>query len=89
MMENNKEEQAPLTHSENYVKKTNRIILIVGISSLIIFLLGVMLLISEDNNTYEYEEPSFTDNDDAINIGETNPLLDNSIEFQKASEKRQ
>ena len=82
MMKNDKEQQAPLTHSESYVRKTNRIILIVGISSLVIFLLGVVLLISEDNNTYEYEEPSFTDNDDAINIGAESPLLDNSIEFQ-------
>ena len=82
MMENGKEPQAPLTHSESYVKKTNRIILIVGISSLVIFLLGVILLITEDNNTYEYEEPSFTDNADVINVGSESPLLDNSIEFQ-------
>jgi len=79
MIKNN--EQQPLTHSESYIKKTNRIILIVGISSLVIFLLGVMLLVSGDENVDNYEEPTFTDNDDAINIGEKNPLLDN-IEFQ-------
>lgn len=33
-----------LTHSESYVKKTNRIILVVGLTSFVIFVIGVMLL---------------------------------------------
>lgn len=73
-------ENEPLTHSEAYIKKTNHIILIVGITSLVIFLFGVMLLVKSDDVIEGYEEPTFTDNDDAINAGERGPLLDN-IEF--------
>ena len=69
-----------LTHSESYVKKTNRIILAVGITSFIIFVFGVMLLIKSNEVVDEYEEPVFTDNDDALNIGNANPLTDN-LEF--------
>ena len=69
-----------LTHSESYVKKTNRIILAVGITSFIIFVFGVVLLIKSNNVVDEYEEPVFTANDDALNITNTSPLTDN-IEF--------
>ena len=33
-----------LTHSERYVRKTNRIILIIGIITLFVFLFGILLL---------------------------------------------
>ena len=69
-----------LTHSESYVKKTNRIILAVGITSFIIFIFGVVLLIKSNKVVDDYEEPVFTDNDDALNIGNTSPLTDN-LEF--------
>ena len=69
-----------LTHSEAYVKKTNRVILTIGITSLVIFLIGVFLLMQSNNLEQEYEEPVFTDSADAINIGERGPLLDN-LEF--------
>ena len=36
-----------LTHSDRYVRKTNRIILIVGIITLLVFLFGLMLLTTE------------------------------------------
>lgn len=46
-----------LTHSESYVKKTNRIILAVGITSFIIFIFGVVLLIKSNKVVDDYEEP--------------------------------
>ena len=49
-----------LTHSESYVKKTNRIILAVGITSFIIFIFGVVLLIKSNKVVDDYEEPVFT-----------------------------
>ena len=58
----------PLTHSETYLKKTNRIILTVGIASLLIFIFGLALLLLSNDTTVEYEAPNFTDNDDALNI---------------------
>ena len=69
-----------LTHSEAYVKKTNRIILTVGITSLLIFLGGLYLLYGNTRNPNEYVEPVLTGNDDALNFGRANPL-DNNIEF--------
>ena len=69
-----------LTHSEVYVKKTNRIILVVGITSLLLFLLGIYLLMESKKKPSEYTEPVFTDNADALNFGSANPL-DNNIEF--------
>ena len=69
-----------LTYSEVYVKKTNRIILAVGIASLLIFLVGIYLLLNSGEQTSEYTDPVFTDNDDALNFGDVSPL-DNNIEF--------
>ena len=69
-----------LTHSETYIKKTNRIILAVGITSLIVFLIGIILLLNSNEQQNEYEDPVFTDNADALNIGAANPL-DNNIVF--------
>ncbi len=69
-----------LTHSESYIKKTNRIILAVGITSFVIFILGLYLLFSSDEPIEEYSEPVFTDNDDALNVTTTVPTED-SIEF--------
>ena len=58
-----------LTHSERYVRKTNRIILIVGITSFVVFLFGLLLLFSSGTPTTEYEEPVFNEDDDALNLG--------------------
>ena len=38
----------PLTHSDRYVRKTNRIILIIGIIALLVFLFGLALLSTEE-----------------------------------------
>ena len=76
-----------LTHSERYVRKTNRIILIIGITSFIVFLFGLLLLLSSGTQTTEYEEPVFTEDDDALNLGNNvNPLMDN-IEFEDVDER--
>lgn len=69
-----------LTHSEKYIKKTNRIILTIGITSLIIFIFGVILLIKSNRSVDDYEEPVFTDNADVLNMEEASPLTQN-IEF--------
>ena len=69
-----------LTHSESYIKKTNRIILAVGITSFVVFLFGLYLLFSSDEPIDEYEEPVFTDNDDALNVVDNTPVQE-SIEF--------
>ena len=57
-----------LTHSESYVKKTKRIILVVGLTSFVIFVIGVMLLMQSGPVQEDYTEPVFTENDDALNI---------------------
>ena len=53
-----------LTSSERYVKKTNTIILIIGLSSLLVFIFGLILLVSSDENVDMYNEPVFDTNDD-------------------------
>ncbi len=73
-------ERDNLTHSEKYVKKTNRIILAIGITSLLIFIFGVFLLIKSNQRVDDYEEPVFTDNADVLNVSNTAPLAQN-IEF--------
>ena len=72
----------PLTHSEKYVKKTNTIILLIGLCSLCIFIFGLVLLIkSERNNSLDqYEDPVFTDNADVFGSMQ-NTIKDQSIEF--------
>ena len=69
-----------LTHSEKYIKKTNRIILAIGITSLAIFIFGVILLIKSNKKNDEYEDPVFTDNADVLNMEEASPLT-HGIEF--------
>jgi len=69
-----------LTHSESYIRKTNRIILAVGITSFVIFLLGLYLLFSSGEKTSEYTDPVFTDNDDPLQV-ETSTSEDTGIEF--------
>ena len=66
-----------LTHSESYVKKTNRIILVVGLTSFVIFVIGVMLLMQSGPVQEDYTEPVFTDNDDALNISNDTGPTDN------------
>ena len=71
----------PLTHSETYLKKTNRIILTVGITSLLIFIFGLALLLLSNDPMVEYEAPNFTDNDDALNITDRPETSSVGIEF--------
>ena len=75
-----------LTHSEKYIKKTNRIILAIGITSFLIFIFGVILLIKSNRPVSEYEEPVFTDNADVLNMEPSNPLTQN-IEFAPVDEE--
>ena len=70
----------PLTHSEKYVKKTNTIILMIGLSSLLIFIFGLILLIKSGDNIEHYEEPVFTDNADVFGSVQT-ATEERSIEF--------
>ena len=70
-----------LTHSEAYVKKTNRIMLVIGITCLSIFLFGLYLLATGGEETKDYTDPIFTDNDDALNIGAVSPLNSDIIQF--------
>ena len=62
----NKMSKEPLTNSEKYVKKTNNIILMIGLSSLFIFIFGLILLIKSGNDVEEYTEPVFTENADVF-----------------------
>ena len=60
-----------LTHSDRYVRKTNRIILIVGIITLFVFLFGLLLLTTEtpeEEQHYEVEDTI----DAESNLGLTN-----------------
>ena len=70
-----------LTHSESYIKKTNRIILAVGITSFVIFILGLYLLFSSGDKGDEYTDPIITDNDDPLQKIETSTPEDTGIEF--------
>ena len=70
----------PLTHSEKYVKKTNTIILMIGLSSLLIFIFGLILLIKSGDGIEEYEEPVFTENADVFGAIPTT-TNEQSIEF--------
>ena len=71
----------PLTHSETYLKKTNRIILTVGIASLLLFIFGLALLLLSNDNTSEYEQITFTQNDDALDIANREAGSSAEIEF--------
>ena len=70
----------PLTQSEKYVKKTNNIILMIGLSSLLIFIFGLILLISSGEEDNVYEEPVFTDNADVFGSA-TAPTTGQGLEF--------
>lgn len=70
----------PLTHSEKYVKKTNTIILMIGLSSLLIFIFGLVLLIKSGDGIEEYDEPVFTENADVFGAIPT-ATNEQSIEF--------
>ena len=79
-------EKENLTHSEKYIRKTNRIILAIGITSFLIFIFGVFLLIKSNQRESDYEEPVFTDNADVLNAEATQPLAQN-IEFSTIEEE--
>jgi len=72
-----------LTHSERYVRKTNRIILVIGLVSFVAFLFGLLLLFSSKVPNDEYQEPVFTADDDVFGAqSNANPLM-NDIEFDE------
>ena len=73
--------QEPLTNSEKYVKKTNSIILMIGLSSLIVFILGLILLLTSGGDKDVYEEPVFTDNADVFGDIPTTSGAPQGIEF--------
>ena len=76
-------EQLQLTHSERYVRKTNRIILIIGIVSFVAFLFGLILLFSSKGPSDDYQEPVFTADDDVLDeeLDNASGLLSSDIEF--------
>ena len=73
--------EEPLTNSEKYVKKTNNIILMIGLSSLLIFIFGLILLLTSGNNEDVYEEPVFTENADVFGDIPTTSASPQGIEF--------
>ena len=78
----------PLTHSEHYVRKTNRIILIVGLVSFVVFVFGLILLFSSKNGGEEYQEPVFTADDDVFGEQSNNAsFMNDDIEFGEAQEQ--
>ena len=70
-----------LTSSERYVRKTNRIILIVGITSFVVFLFGLLLLFSSGSEVQEQQEFVFTEDEDALGVEDNNALMSDVIEF--------
>ena len=73
-----------LTHSDRYVRKTNRIILIVGIITLFVFLFGLMLLTTEtpeEEQHYEVEDTIDAESDLGMNVNTNNEA---EIEFDDA-----
>ena len=75
-----------LTSSERYVRKTNRIILIVGITSFIIFLFGLLLLFSSGNEVEDPQEIVIADDAEVFDDIEQNKLMDEAIEFDDVEE---
>ena len=73
--------QEPLTNSEKYVKKTNGIILMIGLSSLVVFILGLVLLLTSGEEQEVYEEPVFTENADVFGNIPTTSGAPKGIEF--------
>ena len=72
-----------LTHSESYVRKTNRIILIIGIISFVAFLFGLLLLFSSKTPNDEFQEPVFTADDDVLGEQVNIAPLTDEIEFDE------
>ena len=73
-----------LSHSDRYVRKTNRIILIVGIIALCLFVFGLMLLGAEEPEVEEKFDVETTI-DDETNLGLNNATTTNAeIEFGEA-----
>ena len=73
--------QEPLTNSEKYVKKTNNIILMIGLSSLVVFIIGLVLLVTSGKEEEIYEEPVFTENADVFGDIPTTSGAVQGIEF--------
>lgn len=73
--------QEPLTHSDRYVRKTNKIILILGIICLFVFLFSLLLL----NSTEEPEEEQHYEFDQSIQdevSNEFNSTSNNNSEIE-------
>ena len=76
-----------LTHSDRYVRKTNRIILIVGIITLLVFLFGLMLLTTdtpEEEQHYEVEDTIDAESD--LGMGNNTTNNEAEIEFDDAEQ---
>ena len=76
-----------LTHSDRYVRKTNRIILIVGIITLLVFLFGLMLLTTEtpeEEQHYEVEDTIDAESD--LGMGGNTTNNEAEIEFDEGEE---
>lgn len=77
----------PLTHSDRYVRKTNRVILIIGIITLCVFLFCLMLIGSDDNEgeqKFEFDKSISAETD----FGSSNSGLgDNEIVFSDVEEQ--
>ena len=75
-----REEKEYLTRSESYVKKTNRVILMVGLISLFVFIFGLLLVLRDEEEEEQYTAPVFTANDDALGIQNEAPVQE-ALEF--------
>ena len=76
-----------LTHSDRYVRKTNRIILIVGIISMLVFLFGLALMTSEEPQEEQqtYEIDNSIDAETNLQVGDEGSL-ESEIQFDDAEE---
>ena len=69
-----------ITTSDQYLKKTNRVILTIGLVSLFLFLVGVIVLSSGGDQIQENLDPQFTDNANVLDTG-ANASTDNAMDF--------
>ena len=76
-----------LTHSDRYVRKTNRIILIVGIISMLVFLFGLALMSSDDTPTEQqhYVVEDSIEAETNLQVGDEGNL-ESEIQFEDAEE---
>ncbi|MBR2137614.1 MAG: DUF3659 domain-containing protein [Alphaproteobacteria bacterium] len=73
-----------LTHSERYVRKTNRIILIIGIITLFVFLFGILLLGADSEEVEDQYVPDSGIQEETNIAGEQTVDNNPEIEFDEA-----